>query len=110
MYTLLRVFNQLPGFRRLWNKYPLGSIDTRIEFGIWPRPHYAYGVYQAADLAKRLKLPAVSVVEFGVAGGRGLLELERLAEVIGPHFGVRISVIGFDNATGLPTPTDYRDL
>jgi hypothetical protein len=110
MYTLLRSFNQVPGFRRLWSRFPFGSIDTRIEFGIWPRPHYAYGVYQAADLARRLKLPAVSVVEFGVAGGRGLLELENLAQLIGPHFGVNIAVIGLDNGSGLPAPVDYRDL
>jgi hypothetical protein len=110
MYTFLRHLNQLPGFRRLWSRFPLGSIDTRIEFGIWPRPNYAYGVYQAADLARRLRLPAVSVVEFGVAGGRGLLELERLAQLIGPHFGVNVSVIGFDNGSGLPAPVDYRDL
>jgi len=110
MLTLLSLLNRLPGFRRLWLKFPLGSIDTRIEFSIWDRPHYAFGVYRAADLAHRLKLPAISVIEFGVAGGEGLLELEHLAQLIGPHFGVTVSVVGFDTGAGLPKALDYRDL
>jgi hypothetical protein len=79
-------------------------------FGIWPRPNYAFGVYHAADLACRLELPRMSVIEFGVAGGRGLLELERLADEVGRHFGVDISVFGFDTGQGMPEPEDYRDL
>jgi hypothetical protein len=79
-------------------------------FGIWPRPYYAFGVFHAADLAWRLSLPRMSIIEFGVAGGRGLLELERLAHGIGRHFGIDISVFGFDTGQGMPEPEDYRDL
>lgn len=92
--SLLSVAQRLPGFRSLWHRFPYGSIDTRVQYGIWPRPEYAWGVYRAADLARRLDLRAISVIEFGVAGGRGLLELERLAGAIGPHFGVEVSVLG----------------
>jgi hypothetical protein len=67
-------------------------------------------VYRAADLAHRLKVPAISVIEFGVAGGQGLFELEKLAQLMGAHFAVPISVIGFDTGTGMPDPVDYRDL
>jgi hypothetical protein len=81
-----------------------------MAFAIWRRPYYAYGVYNAANLAKQLGFQEVTVIEFGVAGGNGLLEMERLAAIMGPRFDVQVNVIGFDNGTGLPAPTDYRDL
>lgn len=68
---------------------------------------YAYGVTQAAALARALGEPAVSVLELGVAGGQGLLELERLALAAQ---GTAVAVTGFDLGTGLPEPADYRDL
>ena len=108
--TLLARAVQIPGLKRLWTKFPIGSIALRTRFDIWKRPHYAYGVYAAADLAKRLGLPAISVIECGVAGGRGLLELERVAQDVGGYFGIHISVFGFDRGEGMPEPSDYRDL
>jgi hypothetical protein len=75
-----------------------------------PRPHYGYCVYQAARLAKSLHLPKISVLEFGVAGGNGLAELERVAREVERQFAVEIEIYGFDNGTGLPPPVDYRDL
>ena len=108
--TILARAVQIPGLKRLWIKFPIGSIAIRTRFDIWKRPHYAYGVYAAADLAKRLELPAISVIEFGVAGGRGLLELERVAQDVGDYFGIQIAVYGFDRGEGMPEPADYRDL
>jgi hypothetical protein len=108
--TLLHRLVRIPGFQALWRKLQLGSVATRIRFDILPRPQYAYGVYNAAVLASRLGIPELSVIEFGVAGGRGLLALERLAAEIGPAVGVRIAVYGFDSGKGMPTPVDYRDL
>jgi len=108
--SLLRRLVRIPGFVRLWRKLPLGSVATRMRFDISPRPAYAYGVHSAAVLASRLGLRELSVVELGVAGGRGLLELERLAAEIAPAVGVRIAVYGFDSGKGMPTPVDYRDL
>jgi hypothetical protein len=54
--------------------------------------------------------PRVSVLEFGVAGGRGLLALEYHAKQIEKIFPVKIEIYGFDTGAGLPTPIDYRDL
>lgn len=101
---------QIPGARSLWRRFPLGSCATRVRYGIFDRPHYAYGVYAAADLGKRLGLNAISVIEFGVAGGRGLLALERIAEIVGKSTGIQIKVAGFDSGQGMPAPLDYRDL
>jgi transcriptional regulator with XRE-family HTH domain len=107
---ILSRLTQLPGARSLWERFPVGSIDTRVRYGIFERPHYAYGVYSAADLARRLGIPTISVIELGVAGGRGLLALERLAGAIGAYLGVEIRVAGFDSGKGMPPPSDYRDL
>src|SRR5882762_4141903 len=72
---------QIPGVRSLWHRFPVGSVDLRVRYGIFSRPHYAYGVYSAASLAKRLKLRGISAIEFGVAGGRGLQALESIARI-----------------------------
>lgn len=101
---------QIPGVRTLWNKYPVGSLDLRVRHGIFARPHYAYGIHSAAMLARQLGLPGISVVEFGVAGGRGLKAMEDIAALVEQDTGVRINVAGFDAGTGMPTPLDYRDL
>ncbi len=97
-------------FRYLVRKTGFGSWRFRFETGSLARPNYAYLVYQAALLAKRLGEPRVSVIEFGVAGGAGLVEMERYAEKIEQMLDVKIEIYGFDSAEGLPAPTDYRDL
>ena len=107
---LLTRLVQFPEFRWLWSRFPFGSVDTLVRYGIWSRPHYAYGVYSAAQLAKRLDLAGISVVEFGVAGGRGLLALERIAGQVAKRFSLAISVYGFDTGGGMPEPVDYRDV
>jgi hypothetical protein len=73
------------------------------------RPAYTWGVLQAAALARALETPRVSVVEFGVAGGRGLRALEQIAASVEQVIPVGIDVVGFDTGVGLPKPTDVRD-
>jgi hypothetical protein len=106
----LRQASRIPGFWTLWSRFPVGSVPLRTDYGTWDRPHYAYGIYHSALLARALGEPRISVIEFGVAGGNGLLSMERLAERIGAHTGVAIDVIGFDSGGGMPAPVDYRDL
>jgi hypothetical protein len=93
-----------------WKRVPVGSFETRCHLDLFERPHYAYGVQQAALLARALDLPAISVVEFGVAGGNGLVALEDVARRAAAATGVRIEVYGFDRGEGLPPSGDYRDL
>src|SRR4051794_19085904 len=73
-------------------------------------PQYAFGVRQAARLAHALGLPGMTVVECGVAGGRGLVALERHAAHWSSRFGIDVHVVGFDTGSGLPAPKDYRDM
>ena len=74
------------------------------------RPNYTWGVLHGAHLAKAIGIRRISVIEFGVAGGNGLVALDRIAEKVEAIVGVDIDVYGFDTGVGLPKPTDYRDL
>jgi len=107
---MLGLLTRIPGARSLWCRFPIGPVDLRVRFGIWHRPHYAYGVYSAADLARRLGLDGITVIELGVAGGQGLLSLEEIAAAVAKAVGIRIEVVGFDSGEGMPAPVDYRDL
>ncbi|GAA0361351.1 hypothetical protein GCM10009530_08560 [Microbispora corallina] len=91
-------------------RLPFGSYELRCALDLFPRPHYAYGVQQAAELARRLGVGRISVIEFGVAGGAGLVEMSRQARLASAATGVHIEVYGFDTGAGLPKPTDHRDL
>ena len=44
------------------------------------RPAYVWGILQGCALGKVLGYESVSVLEFGVAGGAGLVAMERIAE------------------------------
>jgi hypothetical protein len=81
-----------------------------VRCGIFDRPNYAWGVHFAAKQAKQLGIDSISIIEFGVAGGRGLIALEQIANQISRHYGITIVVWGFDAGSGLPSPVDYRDL
>jgi hypothetical protein len=61
-------------------------------------------------LARLLNYKKISVIEFGCAGGRGLLAAEMHINEITKIFDVSIELYGFDTGTGLPAPRDYRDL
>ncbi|MCU1278986.1 MAG: hypothetical protein JWM53_2532 [bacterium] len=100
----------LPYAHAVWRRLPIGSVSTRMFHGIFPYPHYAYGAYWSAFLARQLGVPRITAVEFGVAGGRGLVALQDAAQQISGELGVGIDVVGFDSGGGMPPPVDYRDL
>ena len=74
------------------------------------RETYVWGILQAAFLSKMIGVDRISAIEFGVAGGQGLISLDRTAQLVGEIFGVHIEVYGFDTGKGLPKITDYRDM
>jgi hypothetical protein len=61
------------------------------------RPEYLWGSLHGAHVARALGIGAISLIEFGVAGGSGLVDLEQVV------------VYGFDTGSGLPAPADTRD-
>jgi len=95
--------------RKILKILKLGSYQFRYKNGALERPNYAYVLYQAASLAKALNYKKISVIEFGVAKGEGLINLEIQSKEISKIFGISIEIYGFDNAIGLPPPEDYRD-
>jgi hypothetical protein len=85
------------------------KVETRARWGVDPYPYYQYGILTGANSAKRDGRPAITVIEFGVASGGGLLAMERHARAIEHTTSVKIAVIGFDSGAGLPTFCDHRD-
>lgn len=74
------------------------------------RPQYVYGILQGTALAKVLGINRISVIEFGVGGGAGLVAMECIAEYGEKMVDIAVDVYGFDTATGFPKPKDYRDI
>jgi hypothetical protein len=89
-----------------------GTGARRLEYD-WlmvPRSEYAWGLAQAAALARTLGIPGFTAIEFGVGAGGGLMIMEQHASWVSAETGVRIEVVGFDRGLGLPRPEDHRDV
>ena len=86
-----------------------GSTLQKEKFGVLHRNYYAYGMVRAAKIAKSLGKEKVTVCEFGVAEGRGLLNMIELAKQIEPAVGIKFRIVGFDSGTGLPGLQGYKD-
>jgi hypothetical protein len=95
--------------KKLLARLPV-SYAKRLEYDAVDRPHYGYCIYHAALQAKALGRKTMSILEFGVAGGNGLVNIEDHARQIGAELGMSFEIYGFDGGTGLPAPLDYRDL
>ena len=100
-------------FSRDMSAYPMLNAlveDVAVAYGKAQRSYYTWGMAHAAYLAQNLDIPRITVIELGVAGGSGLVAMEKAAEAIEQALGVGIDVIGFDSGAGLPKPQDIRDL
>jgi hypothetical protein len=80
-----------------------------VAYDLVIRPQHAFGLLNAADQAKLRGFSEVTVVEFGVANGAGLMNLIAVAEQVTKTTGVTIHIYGFDTGEGMPEPIDYRD-
>ena len=86
-----------------------GSFRERERHGLIARSNYLYGMLRAADVAKYFGKKQVTVVEFGVASGNGLLNMINLAPEIEKETGVELRIVGFDTGKGLPPVKGYKD-
>jgi hypothetical protein len=93
-----------------WAYERLNQVFADLAVSTEHRPHFAWGILYAAHLAKTLGITRISALEFGVAGGNGLLSMEAVSTAVGKLLDVEIDVYGFDTGVGLPKPEDYRDL
>ena len=48
-----------------------GSMRKKIAYDLVPMQHYAFGIAKASEFALRYGMAGVSLLEFGVAAGRG---------------------------------------
>jgi hypothetical protein len=102
--------------KRSYPAYSWGWLNRYVESLCWRnpgaqiRPQYAWGTVFAVAQARALGVPAVRVLECGVAGGRGLVALQQIAATVSATCGVCVEVHGFDTGRGLPPPEDPRDL
>jgi hypothetical protein len=87
----------------------VGSTRAKAKFDVLVRQQHAYGLFDAADQACARGLERVTVVELGVGGGAGLLNIVDLASRIRAATGIGFDIVGFDTGAGLPRPTDHRD-
>lgn len=86
-----------------------GSYRLKIDFDLVIRQQHAYALLDIADQAKNLGHSKVSVFEFGVAAGAGLINLQEIAREVSKSTGIAFDIYGFDTGTGMPAPKSYKD-
>ncbi|MDD5302613.1 MAG: hypothetical protein PHS14_05825 [Elusimicrobia bacterium] len=86
-----------------------GDFRTKVSFDLVVRPQNAFAMLKMADYAHRLGIKELTVVEFGVAAGAGLMNLAEVGERVTRETGVSFRIVGFDTGRGMPPPKDCRD-
>ena len=74
------------------------------------RPHYETILLESVLEAKKIGYKKVSVLELGVAGGNGIIALEKYKKKIEKYTNVEIKIYGFDTGEGLPETKNNFDL
>jgi hypothetical protein len=86
-----------------------GNYKMRIACDLGVRQQYAFSLLKTAELALAQGLRSVTVIEFGVAAGAGLVNICEISRNITRLTGVDFEIFGFDSGTGMPPPRDHRD-
>jgi hypothetical protein len=84
--------------------------EIRLNYDLVTRPWYGYSIFTAAKMAKALNYKSISILEFGVAGGNGLINIEKHIDEIKKIIDIDFEVYGFDLETGLPKTESKKDL
>jgi hypothetical protein len=86
-----------------------GSLRLKVLYGTYRRVQYMYSIYEAAKRAKSIGLAGITIIEFGVASGRGIIAMIKYAEKVSKALNIEINIMGFDSGEGMPVLVDYRD-
>lgn len=86
-----------------------GSYRQKCNFDLILRRHHAYCLLDAADNAISEGKDRVTIIEFGVATGAGLINLQKIAKNITASTGVSFDIYGFDTGEGMPAPESFKD-
>lgn len=94
--------------------YDLGILDhhniaRQIFRDEIQRPNYAFDIWLATIQAVKLGITKLSIVEFGVAGGEGLLNLCDICSKFSASTDIKFDIFGFDSENGMPTLLDFSD-
>ena len=84
-----------------------GDFRTREQYGLSARANYLN--VARSRLAKYCGKQSVTIIDFGVASGAGLLNMVGLAPMIEKETGIQLRIVGFDTGQGLPSVHGYRD-
>lgn len=86
-----------------------GSFRAKVAYDLVLRQQHAYSILKCADQARSLGIQCVTLIEFGVAAGTGLLNICKIAERVTRETGISFKIFGFDTGKGMPEPLSYRD-
>jgi hypothetical protein len=96
-------------FLRAALRFGLGSWHQAALFDALPYNFYAVGLEAAVRSAQMFQQGSFTAIEFGVAGGNGLMSLISHARSLRRLTGLDVQVVGFDAGAGLPECSDWRD-
>ena len=82
----MKLIKSFKFLRPIIRKLKIGSFEFRLNMNSLKRMQYAYICFNAAKLGKQLGYKKISILEYGVAGGQGLLILEQHVEEIEKFF------------------------
>ena len=76
------------------------------------RPHYNSIIYETTQTAISLGLKRISIIEFGVANGNGLLSIEKYCKKLSRKYNIEYEIFGFDlgDSSGLKPSKNPKDL
>ena len=74
------------------------------------RPHYETILLETCLEAKKLRYEEITVLELGVAGGNGIISLEKYKKKIEALYDIKINIYGFDSGEGIPPSNSKFDL
>ncbi|MGB3592513.1 MAG: hypothetical protein WBA16_12575 [Nonlabens sp.] len=86
-----------------------GTFRNKVAYDLVLRPQHAYSILKAADYALEYGIKKLTLIEFGVASGSGLINLAKIAKKVTTITGVEFKIIGLDSGTGMPAPKSYKD-
>jgi hypothetical protein len=82
-----------------------GTFRARVTFDLVVRQQFAFPILYAADQAAKAGMKRLTLVEFGVANGAGLMNICSIAARVTKATGIEFNVFGFDTGKGMPPPT-----
>ena len=87
----------------------LGSYRQKIAYDLIVRCQYAFPLSAITDYALQAGIKCLTVIEFGVASGEGLMNMQKICQALSRRTGMQYKIYGFDTGKGMPKPIDHRD-